>query len=76
MKKFGLLVSIAILSALLFFVILTNYGTSKKAVVSGKAQEVNTCPDPDNAACYDCNGDDEVNILDFSCFSETYGKNY
>lgn len=34
----------------------------------------NSCPEPGNPICYDCNHDKTVNILDFSCFSKNYGK--
>lgn len=32
------------------------------------------CPEEGNPVCYDCNFDKTVNIIDFSCFSNNYGK--
>jgi hypothetical protein len=34
------------------------------------------CPDAHNPACFDCNGDRSVNILDFSCFLRFYNQQY
>ena len=42
--------------------------------VPAPATNGSSCPDADDPVCYDCNFDGEVNILDFSCFSNAYGK--
>lgn len=33
-----------------------------------------SCPNAQDPACYDCNKDGEVNILDFTCFKRVYGQ--
>ncbi len=58
-----------------------NICSSGQSCVNGQctsvSNEVNSCWGNGgvNGACYDCNGDGAINILDFSCFAKVYSKN-
>lgn len=76
MGKSWLWLSVLSFAALAVVLGLTFFNVSEPKVFPGIAAESNGCPTPDDAACYDCNADGEVNILDFSCFSGVYGESY
>lgn len=56
----------------------TSCGTDKICSVGAcVSSEVNSCwgNEGANGRCYDCNGDSEINILDFSCFQKHWLEN-
>lgn len=77
----GAVVLVGLISlGIVLFLVNRGVGREQRAVPS-KAAEVDTTKCQGNASapakCFDCKkdiGTDEVNILDFSCFTKYYGK--
>lgn len=76
MAKIWIVASFIVLIGLGIVVYLTQEGVETPKVFQGFAEETTSCPNTSDPACFDCDNDGEVGILDFSCFNEVYGESY